>query len=111
MSTVNDSPSVASAEGEQKTGRANAGNSLPVIVNRNAAKFGFEIKLIPVVIDGCQTAWEQVHICSKVTEVRRDSPEALRAAGLRVPFVDYDPIAAEAEARGRGRFMPGWAGD
>ena len=111
MLTVTDSPSVAQAEGEQKTGCANAGNSLPVIVNGNAAKYGFAIKLIPVVIDGEQTAWEQVHICSKVTEVRRSSPEALRAAGMRVAFVDYDPIEENAALRGRERFMPGWTGD
>jgi len=109
--SVTDSPQVAHAEGEQKTGCANAGNSLPVIVNHNAAKYGFAVKLIPVMIDGEQTAWEQVHINSRLTEVRSTSPQALRAAGIRVAFLDYDPIVAEAKARGRGLFMPGWTGD
>jgi len=46
-----------------------------------------------------------------LTEVRSTSPQALRAAGIRVAFLDYDPIVAEAKARGRGLFMPGWTGD
>lgn len=65
---------------------------LPVIKNAGAEKFGYSTKLIPVFLDGVQNAWEEIHINSKLTETRRDSPEAIRAAGFAAPFVDYDPI-------------------
>ena len=111
MLTVTDFPSVAKAEGEQKTGFANTGSPLPVISNPNAAKYGFATKLVPVLLDGVHTAWEQVHANSKLTEVRRTSVQALRAAGQRVAFVDYDPIAATAAQCPKNRFMPVWTGD
>jgi hypothetical protein len=111
MTVFIDSPQLAHAEGEQKTGCANAGNSLPVVVNANAAKFGFKIKLVPVLIDGVQTAWEQVHISSQLTEVRSSSTQALRDIGARVPFVDYDPIMQDATRRTGERLKPVWCGD
>jgi len=109
MMTCIDFPQLATAEGEQKTGGANAGNPMPVIRNANAVKFGFATKLIPVLVDGVQTAWEEMHVNSKVTEVRRISSQAQRAAGRRIAFVDYDPIMDGSMQR--VRFRPVWTGD
>jgi tRNA G26 N,N-dimethylase Trm1 len=115
-------PQVALGNGDQKTIGANAGNSVlrmiealcgtgfPIIRNANAVKFGFKTKLVPVYLDGVQTAWEEMHVNSQVEEVRHDSPEALRAAGLRVPFVDYDPITVDLQ-KPRRDFRPVWTGD
>lgn len=111
MTVFIDSPLLAHAKGEQKTGCANAGNSLPIVVSANAAKFGFKIRLVPVLIDGVQTAWEQVHVSSQLTEVRSSSAQALREIGARVPFVDYDPIMHDAARRTGERFKPAWCGD
>jgi hypothetical protein len=66
--------------------------NLPILKNKNATKYGFSTKLIPIFVDNVQTGWEEVHINSQLFEVRRDSDLALRNAGLKVPFVDYDPI-------------------
>jgi hypothetical protein len=85
---------------------------LPIRENVNARKFGFAIKLVPVYVDGIQTAWEQVHIASRATEVRRDSVASLRAQGHRASFVEYDPILDDDFRRAaKGRCKPQWTGD
>jgi len=107
MITRIDFPPVTPADGEHKTGCANPGNSLPVIGNPHAQQYGFEIKLIPLLIDGQQTAWEQVHVNSRLTEVRCTSP----SRSAPTPFVDYDPIIRDAARRPRKDFRPCWTGD
>ena len=111
MISLPNSSQVTFADGEQKTGGVKAENTVPVIRNANAEKFGFATKLIPVLVDGVLTAWEETHINSRLTEVRRASPQALRAAGLRVAFEDYDPIMASAAQAVRNGFRPVWTGD
>lgn len=111
MIILSNSPQLAPADGEQKTGGVKAENTVQVIRNANAARFGFATKLIPVWVDGVLTAWEETHINSRLTEVRRASPQALRAAGLRVAFEDYDPIMASAARAARNGFKPVWTGD
>lgn len=87
-------------------------NGLPVQRNPNAAKYGYATKLIPVFVDGVQTAWEEVHINSKVEVVRRNSPEMLRTMGFRIQFADYDPIAEElARLADRARIGVVYTGD
>lgn len=78
-----------------KGGEMGANLNLPVIENENAAKYNFPTKLIPVFVDGVLVAYEQVHVNSARTEVRRDSLDAIRAAGFRVPHVDYCPIVEQ----------------
>ena len=109
---MNNAPQVVASSQCVSNATANPTDSLPIIRNANAVKFGFRTKLVPIYLDGVQVGWSEEHEHSKISEVRRDSPEALRAAGMRVPFVDYEPIAEDENRRSaNARFMPHWTGD
>lgn len=86
--------------------------NLPVIPNAYAHLYAAGIKFIPHFIDDVQTAWAQVAGNSQLTEERHTSVEAIRTAGFRVPFVDYDPIAEDMQrARDRVTCCPAFQGD
>lgn len=68
---------------------------LPIERNPNAARYNYPTRLVPIMTDEVQTGWEEVHVNSRLTIVRRDSPGKLRALGFSIPFLDYDPISED----------------
>jgi hypothetical protein len=83
---------------------ANAGDALPVTRNPHALTYGFPTKLVPIYTAGVQTGWDEVHVNSKLTEVRHQ-PIATTALSL-------DPIMRDMERdRARSQFKPVWMGD
>jgi hypothetical protein len=84
----------------------------PVLENINAQRHGFATRLVPILTDGLQTGWEEVHHQSRLQVVTRTSPAAHRAAGHAAPFTDYDPILQDMERqRARSACRPVWMGD
>ena len=77
----------------------NTYQNLPIIPNAYADKYIAGSKLVPFILDGVQTAWDQVAANSNVTEVVRTSIEFEQLLGLQVPFTDYDPIMKDMEGR------------
>lgn len=98
MNTVADLQLVAQAACAS-TLLANAEDSLPIIRNPNAVKYGYAVKLVPVFFNGVLVAREEHHINSKVTEVQRSSP------------LGFDPIMRDMEKRARRDHRPIWTGD
>lgn len=68
---------------------------LPIIKCPDAAKYGFKTKLVLVTMDGKEFAYQEEHHLSRATEIKRDSAEALRAKGYRVPHADVDTISEQ----------------
>lgn len=93
---------------------ANTADSMLVIKSATCARFGIKTKLIKVLVDGKQVAWQETDAGNPRSAVNVASLEAAIVAQTPSgkPWVDYDPIMQDmARNAAKSACKPVFAGD